>query len=182
MTAPPLHVPDEIRAIDRPHRNLWWCYLVRAVFSGPLIVLTLPLLYFRYHTLRYRLDDEGLHMEWGLLFRREVNLTYARIQDIHLTSGPVQRWLGLADVHIQTAAGSATAEMKLEGLLQYLDVRDFLYSRMRGTRRSDGQHDEITAADGAGGGELANQLREVAAELRGAREALERLADRREVR
>ena len=88
----------------------------------------MPLLYFRYETMRFRFDAEGVHMRWGILFRRQINLTYARIQDIHLTSGFIQRWLGLADIRIQTASGSAGAEMTIEGLLEFEAVRDFLYA------------------------------------------------------
>jgi len=51
-------------------------------------------------------------MKVGILFRREVNLTYARIQDIHLRSGLIQRWLRLANVQIQTASGSSGPELE----------------------------------------------------------------------
>ena len=71
-------------------------------------------------------------MKVGLLFRREINLTYARIQDIHLRSGVIQRWLGLANVDIQTASGSTGAELVIEGFKNYEAIRDFLYTRMRG--------------------------------------------------
>ena len=95
----------------------------------------LPLYYFRYRTLRYRFDEEGIHMRVGILFRREVNLTYARIQDIHLRSGFIQRWLGLADIQIQTASGSAGAELVIEGFKEFEAIRDFLYTRMRGYQK-----------------------------------------------
>src|SRR5207249_435318 len=84
------------------------------------------------HTLRYRFDAEGIHMKVGILFRREINLTYARIQDIHLRSGIIQRWLGLANVQIQTASGSSGPELVIEGFKEYEAIRDFLYTRMRG--------------------------------------------------
>jgi putative membrane protein len=61
-----------------------------------------------------------------------VNLTYARIQVIHLKSGLLQRWLGLANVEVQTASGSATAEVVIEGFKEFEAIRDFLYTRMRG--------------------------------------------------
>ncbi len=73
-------------------------------------------------------------MRWGIFFQRETVLTYRRIQDIHVTRDLLQRWLGLATVSIQTAAGSAMPEMKLEGILQAEPLRDFLYERMRGAR------------------------------------------------
>jgi putative membrane protein len=121
-----------IFALERPAPALWTLYVIRAIFTGPLLVITLPYLYFRYHTLRYRFDEEGIHMRVGILFRREVNLTYARIQDIHLSSGFIQRWLGIADVQVQTASGSAGAEMVIEGFKEFDVIRDFLYTRMRG--------------------------------------------------
>ena len=104
------------------------------MLSGPGILIALPYLYFRYHTLHYRFDAEGIHMQVGILFRREVNLTYARIQDIHLRSGIIQRWLGLADIQVQTASGSAGAELVIEGFKQFEALRDFLYTKMRGYR------------------------------------------------
>lgn len=168
--------PDEqVFAIERPHLSLLKVYVLRSLLSGPGLVVLLPYLYFRYHTMRFRFDREGIAMSWGLLFRREVNLAYARIQDIHLASGPVQRWLGLADIHIQTAAGSAAAEMKLEGLEEFEIVRDFLYQRMRGTH---GDTSAEAGPDQAGSGDLTTALRDIRDELRGAREALEQLADR----
>jgi putative membrane protein len=119
--------------------------------------------------MRYRFDAEGVHMRWGILFRREVNLTYRRIQDIHLRSGLFQRWLGLADVLVQTAAGSASAEMTIEGLLEFEQVRDFLYAKMRGQAELPAQ---APAAEGAA---IVDALQQVTAELVGIRDALAQL-------
>jgi membrane protein YdbS with pleckstrin-like domain len=123
--------PD-IFALKEPDPALWTLYLIRALLTGPGLIILLPYLYFRYHTLRYTFNEEGIHMRVGILFRREVNLTYARIQDIHLRSGLLQRWLGLADIQIQTASGSADAELVVEGFKEFEAIRDFLYTRMRG--------------------------------------------------
>jgi len=178
---PPLTGADaHILNIDRPHPRLLWLYMIRAVLTGPGLVVLAPLLFFRYETMRFRFDAEGIHMRWGILFRQQINLTYARIQDIHLTSGLIQRWLGLADVKIQTASGSSDAEMTLEGLLEFEAVRDFLYSRMRGYRDATRIAQDAPApgpdGDGARGESL---LREAVDELRAIRVALERRADLR---
>jgi uncharacterized membrane protein YdbT with pleckstrin-like domain len=95
-----------IFSIERPAPNLMTYYLLSSFVLGPLFFILLIPLYFRYHTLRYRFDEEGISMRWGILFRREINLTYARIQDIHLRSNFVERWLNLARVEVQTASGS----------------------------------------------------------------------------
>jgi len=168
---------QKILALERPHPALWKYYIMTAVLTGPGIVFALPYLFFRYYTLRYRFDAEGIHMRVGILFRREVNLTYARIQDIHLRSGIVQRWLGLANLEIQTASGSATAELVIEGFKEYESIRDFLYTRMRGyqTRQAPPTAALVSsAAAGAGGNaELLSLLLGIRDELRRTRELLE---------
>jgi putative membrane protein len=174
-------VPDAtIYAIERPCSALMKYYFLGLLVTGPLFPILILPAYFRYHTMRYRFDAEGISMRWGILFRREVILNYSRIQDIHLTSNVVERWLGLARIQIQTAAGSGKAEMTIEGLREFEAVRDFLYSKMRGMKErgptpvgagavaKPGLHlDEAAAA------ELVATLREVASELRALREQLD---------
>jgi putative membrane protein len=118
----------------RPTGALLGYYVLLSIVTGPAVIVILPWRYFRFRTLRYTFDAEGVSMRWGLLFRREVSLTYARIQDIHLVSNIVERWLGLGRVQIQTASGQAGAELTIEGLPDFETVRDELYRRMRGAR------------------------------------------------
>ena len=182
----PEPVPPNILALERPDRALWRYYLISSILSGPAIFFTLPYLFFRFHTLRYRFDAEGIHMKVGLLFRREINLTYARIQDIHLRSGVIQRWFGLASVEIQSASGSTGAELVIEGFKEYDSIRDFLYTRMRGYQsqqparvdQSVGSTPEESSSDrGAVGppanAELISLLMGIRDELRKTRELLE---------
>lgn len=129
--------PFDPRRIERPDRSLLWYYVAVAALSGPLFPVTFLPLLFKYETLRYRFDGHGVSMSWGLLFRREIYLTYRRIQDIHLTRNIVQRWMGLATVAVQTASGSATPEMSIEGVLQADALRDHLYQEMRGAKGED---------------------------------------------
>ncbi len=163
-----------ILAIERPHANLWTYYALCCLVVLPLAPILLPVHWFRYHTMRYRFTAEGVSMSWGILFRRQVLLNYARIQDIHLQSNFVERWLGLARLLVQTASGNAAAEMTIEGLQEFEAVRDFPYSKMRGVK--DAQHGPANAAPVAPGrgddAELAATLREVAAELRELRQRL----------
>src|SRR5687768_3163829 len=128
----------DVRSIQRPAPALMKYYVITSFLLGPLFFLALIPYYFRYHTMQYSFDEEGISMKWGILFRREIMLTYARIQDIHLTSNIIERWLRLARIQIQTASASASAEMTIEGLHEFELVRDFLYSKMRGVRHAPG--------------------------------------------
>ena len=174
MNATPL--PQQIMALERPHPALWTYYVICSLFTGPAIFFTLPYLYFRYHTLRYRFDEEGIHMKVGILFRREVNLTYARIQDIHLRSGIIQRWLGLANLQIQTASGSAGAELVIEGFKEFEAIRDFLYTRMRGYQTRPAPATATSAAVATATNpqaEVVSLLLQIRDELKRTREILE---------
>lgn len=182
MKPPPAE--SAILAIERPEKELWTYYVMCCFVVPPLFpILVLPA-WFRYHTMRYKFTQEGISMSWGILFRRETILNYARIQDIHLRSNVVERWLGLARILVQTASGSASAEMTLEGLKNFEAVRDFLYLKMRGVKdagsrpQASGATAE-TALEGPTSGELVVTLREIAQELRAIREAVGRQADHR---
>jgi putative membrane protein len=169
----------DVRRLERPHRNLLVYYGLGSLLLGPFFFVALVPLYFRYHTLRYQFDEEGVSMRWGILFRREIHLTYARIQDIHLNSNLVERWLGLARIEIQTASGSAKAEMTIEGVAAYEALRDYLYGKMRGARHLDRPAAALpgvvpAASPQPSGAELAVVLRSVAEELRALRGQIER--------
>jgi len=161
---------ERVRGRRRPHQNLLTYYALESLLVGPFFPLLLLPRYLRYRTLRYQFDDEGVTMRWGALFRREVSLTYGRIQDIHLTSNLLQRWLGLARVQVQTASGTAAAEMTIEGLQNYDDVRDFLYSRMRTARGLVPAQDSPLGEESSD--DLVAALREAAAEIRDLRKLL----------
>jgi membrane protein YdbS with pleckstrin-like domain len=175
---PQLHSTFQPYDIKRPAPVLMWYYFLVSLLMGPLFVVALLPLYFKYITLRYHFDDKGISMSWGILWRREVLLTYRRIQDIHLTRNIVQRWLGLASVSVQTASGSASAEMTLEGILEAEPLRDFLYAQMRGARGL-ATPGEAAAAAGTVPVETGDEALTL---LRDIRDALARLAAAREAR
>jgi putative membrane protein len=169
-------IPDVVRRLERPHPRLMTLYLLSALLGSlatcglalPVALVGLIPLWIRYHTLRYRFDEEGVGVSWGYFFRHESHITYDKIQDIHVDRGLLERWLGLGTVEVQTAAGSAGAEISLPGLVDYDPVRDYLYARMRGA------HDEgAEPAPAAAEGEA-----EALALLRGIRDEVARLGER----
>jgi putative membrane protein len=181
-------------AITRPAPVLMFYYGLASLLAGPAFVVALVPLFCKYVTLRYRFDEKGISASHGVLFKRETLLTYRRIQDIHLTHNIVQRWLGLATVSVQTASGSAGAEMAIEGILEAEALRDFLYQRMRGAKGldqgepsesvADTEFNASSAADNNSiGDESASDQsanNEATALLRDIRDAMVTLAKRRE--
>jgi uncharacterized protein len=157
--------PFDPSTITRPDERLMKYYVAVALLSVFAFPITLFVLWVKYRTLRYRFDGEGV---W-------------RRQDIHLTNGLLQRWFGLATVSIQTAAGSASPAIEIEGVLEAEALRDFLYTKMRGVRDHASDHatsptaataSATATAPGSGDGDEALAL------LTDIRDALRRLEGR----
>ena len=169
-----------IQAIERPDKALWTYYILVSLASLPAFPIVIIVMYFRYHTMRYKFSEDGISMRWGILFRREIIVNYARIQDIHLKSNVVERWLGLARILVQTASGNTSAELTIEGIKEFELLRDFLYSRMRGVKdhhAAPTAEAQSSTARGASSDELTAVLREAVGELRAIREAIEKRGD-----
>ncbi len=151
----------EPRNITRPDNSLLVYYLIVSLATFVAFPFVFLPLFVRFKTLRYEFGDEGVAMSWGLLFKREVYLTYRRVQDINVTRNILERWMGLAKVPIQTASGTSGATMKIEGIRDPETLRDFLYARMRGARGQE-LTEKVTDVDDA----ALTLLREIRDELR----------------
>lgn len=145
--------------ITRPDDSLLTYYFLVSLLSLVAFPIVFVPLLIRFKTMRYSFDESGVSMCWGFFFRREIYLTYGRLQDIHVTRNLLERWMGLAKLPIQTASGSSDATMRLEGIRHPEALRDFLYQRMRGARDDAG-------ADGDQDGDATTLLREIRDELR----------------
>jgi len=159
--------PADIYALTRPDDKLLTLYVIYSLLATAAFPFIFPPLYFRFKTLRYRFDEKGVAVSYGLLWRRESYLTYARIQDIHVSRNIFERWLGLGSVEIQTAAGSANAAEAIVGVRRYDDIRNFLYARMRG------HHPVSPPGPEQGGGRVEGILAAIRDELRAIRTILE---------
>ena len=126
-----------IHGLTRPDDKLLTLYLIYALATTLFFPIAIIPLYFRFRTLRYRFDAEGVAVSYGILWRKETYLTYARIQDIHVTRNIFERWLGLGTVEIQTASGSTSAAESIVGVTQFDAIRNYLYGHMRGHARLD---------------------------------------------
>lgn len=147
-------------AITRPDNSLLVYYFVVSLTSLIAFPIVFPPLAIRFKTMRYRFDDTGVSMSWGFFFRKEIHLTYRRLQDIHVTRNLVERWMGLAKIAIQTASGTSGATMKIEGIREPEPLRDFLYEQMRGAKT------DTSSASESASDEALHLLEEIRDELR----------------
>lgn len=161
--------PADIRSFTRPVSALATYYFLISLLAGPLLPVFWLIRMCKYWTLAYAFDDEGVSMKWGVLWRREIHLTYRRIQDIHLTRNVLQRWMKLANVSIQTAGGSSAPEMVIEGAPDPEFLRDALYARMRGASGDAEGHEtpeDEAVTDEAQVIELLQEIRDLIRERR----------------
>ena len=102
--------------LHRPDGKLLTLFIFYAILTGLGFPFVMVPLYFRFKTLRYDFQREGISTSYGILWRRESYVTYNRVQDIHVTRNIFERWLGIATLQIQSAAGSSSAEISIAGV------------------------------------------------------------------
>lgn len=130
----------------------------------------------------YLVTDRSLRLREGILNVREMTITFANIQNISISQGPIQRLLGIADLRVDTAGGSGRPHGEGKGRPQSLHtaffrgvdnanaIRELIQKRLRELKDSGlGDDEEATAARPVPTVLVA--LREVAAEARALRSA-----------
>ncbi len=100
-----------------------------AVLFVPAVVAAIV----SYLSYAYRLGDDELVIRQGIVTRNERHVPYARIQNIDLVQGLLQRWLGVAEARFETASGDEPeAVMRVLSLAEVQSVRERVF---RGSRR-----------------------------------------------
>jgi uncharacterized membrane protein YdbT with pleckstrin-like domain len=146
----------------------------------------------------YVVTDRSLRIRTGVWSVQELTMSFANLQQVVVTQGPLQRLLGLADVRVQSAGGGSSAPGQhqrdqslhtghFHGVEHASEIRDLILERLRRFRESGlGDPDEArhlhppaSSAAGAasragtgGGPELLAAARELRDEARALRAAL----------
>lgn len=83
-----------------------------------------------YRHASYTLDDEGLEIRRGVVWRSVINVPRSRVQHTDVSQGPLERSHGLSTLIVHTA-GSEHARVGLPGLSREvaLNLRDQLLPR-----------------------------------------------------
>ena len=84
-------------------------------FFTVLMLLNLWLTRLQYNYTGYRLDDDGLAIRQGILWRSETIALRSRVQHIDISRPPLSRALGLAKINVYTA-GTKMGKISLDGL------------------------------------------------------------------
>lgn len=104
--------------------------------------VTFALLRLDYELRWYIVTDRSLRIRQGLWRVQESTMSFANLQQVAVTQGPVQRWLQLADVRVQSAGGGAGHETGrgrqedlhtgiFHGVDNATEIRDLILERLR---------------------------------------------------
>jgi membrane protein YdbS with pleckstrin-like domain len=107
---------------------LWW---TGVLLWGPFTIGIASLSYWwpplEYRRSRYRVDEQQVEIERGVLFRESISVPRSRVQHLDVSQGPMMRRHGLAQLTIYTA-GAEYSQVSLPGL-QY-EVAQSLRDRL----------------------------------------------------
>jgi len=91
----------------------------------------------------YIVTDRSLRIRTGVVNLQELTMTFSNIQEIRVTAGPVQNFLKLADVEVQSAGGGSGRKDRgsahigrFEGVSNANAIRDLMVERLRQYRDS----------------------------------------------
>jgi hypothetical protein len=140
----------------------------------------------------YMVTDRSLRIRSGITSVQESTMSFANIQQVVVSQGPLQRLLGLADVRVQSAGGGGGGEGQgqhgghdslhtgiFHGVENANQIRDTILDRLRRFREAGlgDPDDRRTAAPLAAGSETLDAAlaaaREVVAEARALRQSVQ---------
>ena len=106
----------------------------------------------------YVVTDRSLRIRTGLWTVQEMTMSFANLQQVAVSQGPLQRLLGIADVRVQSAGGGVSVAQQQHGNFQSLhtgifhgvenasEIRDLILARLKHFRETGlGDPDEERA-------------------------------------
>lgn len=99
-----------------------------------------------FNALEYYIDDEGVKMRGGVVWKKHVTVPYLKITNVDVTQGPLQRCYKIGTIHIQTAGAAGKqgekAELRMTGIRELEKVRDVIIKKVKGLAHPSGRAEE----------------------------------------
>jgi hypothetical protein len=169
---------------------LWVLKGLGVAFYAGQMAITYCAVRLDYEMRWYLVTDRSLRIRSGLWKVQELTMSFANLQQVVVSQGPLQRSLGIADVRVQSAGGgSGSSEVGtghgasmhtgvFHGVEHATEIRDLILDRLRHFRESGlGDPDEKqappTVHPADPGAEVVSAARELLAETRELRRVVE---------
>jgi uncharacterized membrane protein YdbT with pleckstrin-like domain len=149
-------------------------------------VFHLAVIRLKYEKRWYIITDRSLRVREGVIGVQEMTITFANIQNISISQGPVQRLLAIADLRVETAGGGGSSQQQhgapnlhtawFRGIDNATEVRELMQQRLRQFKDAGlGDHEDPLShhmGEGQGEGAITAALREVYTEAKALNAAL----------
>lgn len=119
-------------------------FMIIIGFLIPILAILIFIIYWipkYYNSMLYKLTEDEIIWRRGVWFKKTGVVPYNRITNVDINQGPISRMLGIASLKIQTAGYSAPsggfgslAEIKIEGIEEFEELREFIMGFVRGRR------------------------------------------------
>jgi membrane protein YdbS with pleckstrin-like domain len=173
------HVVVTISAADRMPE---WGWMIWRIAEGLAVLAFTSSTIFTYYAQRlnfalhwYIVTDRSLRIRSGVVNIQELTMTYSNIQEIRVSAGPLQNFLKLADVEVQSAGGGSKDGgghiARFKSVSNANAIRDLLVERVRQYR--DSGLGEAAAHGGHAPDDAIEAARSVLTEARALREQLQ---------
>lgn len=110
-----------------------WGYIVPAILA--FLLISLLAAWFHWLRFRFRVGDDEVVIESGVLSRQHRTIPFDRIQDVSIEQGLVSRALGIAKVGFETGAGGKENDASLDAI--GLDAAQVLRTTIRAHRSGE---------------------------------------------
>jgi hypothetical protein len=138
-----------LQALNRiaEHWPAWVFPVLRILEFGGIILflfqipVTYAMVRLDYELRWYIVTDRSLRIRSGLTTVQESTMSFANVQQVIVSQGPLQRLLGLADVRVQSAGGGGDPEQHkggdslhtgvFHGVANATEIRDLILERLR---------------------------------------------------
>lgn len=101
---------------------------VAAVLAGLTLVLILVLVYRRF-VWKFTIDEGMITRHYGIIARNQQSVRIRDLRSVELDQGLFQRLFNVGDLAFYSA-GSATAEVRFQGIKSPADVRDHVHQML----------------------------------------------------
>lgn len=156
--------------------NGMWLTLPIFLFTVASVGFSLVAARLDYELRHYLVGDKSLRVSQGAIVHREVTLSYANVQNLEVTSGPLETLFGVKTLTISTAGGGVGGAQlhhaRLEGLKDADGVKMLILGMLKGQKDAGlGEPVEAAHSEGLNAGAL-EEVREAAVNLRNVAESL----------
>ncbi|MDD3819417.1 MAG: PH domain-containing protein [Actinomycetota bacterium] len=112
-----------------------WIALTSIVVYILILIPVLIWINAAFNAIEYCIDDEGVKMKGGAVWKKHVTVPYSKITNVDVTQGPMQRYFNVGTIHVQTAGAGGQqgqkAELKINGIREMDKIKDIIIKKVK---------------------------------------------------